>query len=269
MIIRNDFVSNSSSSSFIVDDSSNFASVEITKEDLKKAMCFLMNIDEDKADDYFVVLDGAIKEDVDKIESEYKSILDDFSSPLVEVRRNDDGEIIQCYSGSNKYNISKFDSFCEMLELINNITSIHYTVDDNDCEFKVYNRKKDCFEDVDPELRSFITKMVKAAYYKLGIISNYEAISSGLGRFLIHVYDNYLSMISDMSISDSDEIDTHYYKSVFDNIKYKTPDWTLIRFNEILIRAILKIKPNKLLSKKFNSDEFRFDDLVGGCLHEG
>lgn len=260
MKIRTDFVSNSSSSSFIVDDKMNLSTLNVTKEDLISAMCLLMGIEESDKDKYFEVLDCEDEKDMGIIDSKYKTILDGFYSNCVFVKRDSNGEVIQLMDFPNDDNISDFESFCDTLCKIYDIGYISYRTHNDEVKIHRYNGE----DNADTSMDEVISGMVKKAYNALGISSNYEVIYNGLGRFLIHVYDGCFNMMDDMCI-DGDTNESTSYKSKLGIKKYETNDSSLLRFNEILLVALYQLKGKDTSDIAF----VMLNDLVGGCLHEG
>lgn len=261
MKIRSDFVSNSSSSSFILDDGLNLSKMNITKDDITDAMCLLMGISKEKSSYYFEVLDCAIEEDVKHIEEHYDDLLSSFYSPMIQVERNDDWSIKKVWTCSNSHNIHRFSSFCDVIRDAYNISSLYQSTETGKFELSVYN--KDTQEDEPAD--DSVTNVVNNAFKGLGIISNLETLSSGIGRFLIHFHDGFLNMVDGFGYCESEE----EAKNDKANKKFLSDSGTFTRFNEVLLKALLKIKPNEQVEQKIESGEIRLLDLVGGCFHEG
>ena len=264
MIIRSDFVSNSSSSSFIISDDLNVSRLKITKQDIIKAMCFLTGLNDDNYSDHFEVFDCSIEADRTSIDEHYKDTLNGFFSPRARVSRDDKGEILSWWFGNSEHDECKFDHFCEVLRDALNISYFWYEPNE-ELHLSTYDKSQDKFVDIDAD--NGIEKLIHSAYYKSGLVSNYELVSGGMCRFLIHMFDGSTHLPGDLYRDD--ERDDKWYKSSFDDIKYTTKSQTMERFNEILLKAIIKIKFNDELPEELKCSQLEFEDVIGGCFHEG
>lgn len=285
MKIRHDFVSNSSSSSFIlyVDygisdiplSKTDISDITFSKTDIIKAINLLSGNDiTDKCDNTFSVYDYFDEEDRKYVDEHLINDLDSFYSRTYRVKRDaqDPLNITDCiYTApyEKDYYVCQFESFLETVSNIYNLSYI-YCYKPNETKLEYYDRTTQTYKLI--ENYDTIRKLLNDAYYYYGIVTNYETLQLGLGRFVIHFEDSNANMISDM-IRSNDEKNEDYLKTYIGLERYKTKEYTAERFDEILFHAILKVKfPEKYDEWKTNLEnnlDLEYAGIVGHCLHEG
>lgn len=270
MKVRTDFVSNSSSSSFIVNTATNLSRLNITKDDLQKAVRLLMGVPlsevdkPNKVDACFAIFDWDDDNDIAKInERYYKSVLSGFISPLVCVSRDKNGTISEYFHDGGDCK-EVFENLCEGIRKTYDTNFFRYTPGE---DLKIYSYKYETQEYIPVD--DSIVRLVKDAYMSLGVASNYEIAMSVAGTFTIHVYEGYLGCMDDLHIENGDNGDGLYYKTSIGVTRYSTEDYTFSRFNEILLYAIAIIKNDTKLKKDIESGDCCLNDVIGGCFHEG
>lgn len=298
MKIRTDFVSNSSSSSFILaGDKNSFLMVsKLSKNDFIEAICDLGSFNPPHDKKCFTILDKTLPEDLKKIKSKWSDWLKSWYNPYLVRIKNDDDEctFISPLNELKKrkeyrfnldiddfdfdvpgFHLRKWDKFYETLrDAYCRTKNIHLpfdwtpackSIEIYDHEKKQYFRKK---------LNSGLYDMLKIVYNDCGIMTNHDALMSDFSRMIFHFGDNDVYCIKDMDYPGKYEMlytgESDYDKEHNEQIKnsiYETESYSMFRFCEILVKWFKdhgKIPADSKLTWKDMANS-----MVACCMHEG
>ena len=303
MKIRTDYVSNSSSSSFVIGNMFLFDYFHITKQDILDALIdmygkeayenamkgYQKSAKDDPEYDAkelkynkfgpFYVYDLSIPEERQEAIDTWGNLLEGWDASGCHWIRNNEthfGKV--CFGGSGKrdyeevidrianiYNVSRYD----LNELAEGKTEDGYG---NPIEVKKFVRsdKKDpetgCYGHYE-NLDDCIVDFVKRLRYDCGVMTNLDVIKSEVARFFVHADDNELPMGDDSEGDDKE--------------KWDTDSWSYDRICEIVLKWLVKsgrVKPDdtgfmkemevdpKFLTKKEIADGEIYDFANGKTL---
>jgi len=186
---RSDFVSNSSSSSFIVTKYTFWDYFNITKKDIVDALCSLCNSSSSKG--LFEVYDMAIAKDAEKAYKEYDLFLNEWDSAYM----YKDNSV---RTADNMYEFSKaLKIMCDAF----GICFLHQGTQEELAESRVSIQQFDengkfigCKNEEIPE---YLTTTILELRKRFGIMTNKEVIHDPQCRFFVHFYDNEIDLIKD------------------------------------------------------------------------
>lgn len=262
---RNDFVSNSSSSSFIIQNCDLIDYFNITKKDIVDSIKHLLGNCEYK--DCFYVYDLKDKKDKEKAIKKWGDLLSQWQCD--ETTMDSDGTLIG--GGSAKIMIGHYNSLCHALKEIYDIENFYDNkFDPEDGEPKKWIRtrekqKNGCYGYEAP-LEKFVVDTINDARKRCGIISNLDVLKHDTARWFIHFDDNVIWDIKDACMAGKDDekpepnengklsdYDKKLIKEINNSI-YTTESYTLDRIMEILINYWTSIGKIKVDDPKFIED---------------
>lgn len=171
MKLRSDFVSNSSSSSFILANNVTFDYFKITKEILVEALTDLT-----KDVTCFDVYDLNDEKELKKALKDYKWILKDFNSNYV-IKEN--GKLIR-----DPYNCRRFQRFWEDFRSL---------LDLSVWDIRDLDKTTTCMIDGKTQpIPSYILKIIKKIQKENSPVSNYEIVKHEVSQFFVHFGENEL-----------------------------------------------------------------------------
>lgn len=259
MKVRSDFVSNSSSSSFILQ---NCDLLEYFKIDKQEIINTIEKLTSYKHGESFYVYDLADIKDKEKAIKKFGQLLDEWMCYETVKYKDSDGNI---EFEENKFRTHHYEEICEAIKKI-------YDIDDfGCCDFKItdestmskfnYKTKK---YDTQP-CPKFLIEFLRDLRNRLGIMSNLDVLKCEIARWFIH-FDDDGSIIPLMGS----------YKDKSYKSKYGTKE----RVIETLFKywkSIGKIKPkdkefvkgkNFINEKNYTHEDFA-QDVITCNLHEG
>ena len=287
MKIRTDFVSNSSSSSFIIagDKKSIFAEYNLTKQDFVDAIEDLSNIKLDENKYFCKIYDKTIPEDLTVINSEWSDYLKGWTTPFLKKHFDKDGNVdIEFFSAldifdekTGEYKKPSYWSagwhekqWGDFYEHMREIYDLPYTWDPDVKTTVKYIKDSDSWKKV--KIKSSIYKILLDAYNHYGIVNHYEALECGFSRMIIHFDDNDVYSLRGMNEAgkheDLYEGDSEWDKMHNEEVKnstWETESQSLPRLCEVLVRWF---KEHGKIPESVTWHEM-LESIVGYCLHEG
>jgi hypothetical protein len=288
MKTRIDFVSNSSSSSFIIagDNTSFFAKYNLSKQDFVDAIEDLSGIKIDK-DKYFCkIYDKSIPEDLDVINSEWSDYLKDWTTPFLKKVYDKDGkEDIEFFSALSRFDgetgeyvkpryysagwhNKQWGYFYEHIKEIYDF--LPYSWDPSVKTYYKYDREND--KNDETEIDSYIYQVLLDAYRHYGIMNHHEALNCGFTRMIIHFGDNDVYSLKGMNEAGKHEElyegDSEWDKRHNEEVKnstWETESQSLPRFCEVMVRWF---KEHKKIPETATWHDM-LESIVGYCMHEG
>lgn len=229
---------------FIIQINKNFKDFQITKDDIIKALQVLfgtecsINILEN-----ILVFDYNEIDDRKLINKSLKFLKTTYSPCTLLGSCN---HIIYSEADAEDM-IKRFESFFETMRCTYNIKN-HMYLKTEKLEMYEYDFAQRSTTTLGKEL----LKTIQEVYDFHGLLTNYELLERGIGRFIINFNYNLCEYLPDLTnipnVSNS--------RSHINFVAYKTKPNTFERFNEILIHALLIVKYTELIK------------VVGGSLYE-
>lgn len=263
MKIRTDYVSNSSSSSFVFQHSRLLEHFNIKKDDIVNAIRDLLPEEEKK---FFDVYDLNDKKDKRRARR-WKSLLEGWESSMTIY----DEKRCQLYGGSYaKCMFMEWQQFISVMEQVfdfrNTWDIIHAS--DKKKPMARHIRSDDDGYNVsveEEELPDYVVKTVQEVRRKKGIMFNWDIVLLGISQYLIHFSEN--------TVLTMDGVNKDNKK------KYKTDSYSMERVCEVLVNYFIKngkIDPNDqyILDQKKKDKSYQIykelaDDILTCCMHEG
>ena len=302
MKVRSDFVSNSSSSSFIIGNDAWIELFNITKQDMVDAIVELSH-ETLVHGRHFWVYDLFDKKDKKNAIRMWKDLLEGWTSNRLVIPEGHK----PCY---DRHAIRNFEKLCESLK---NCYDLSYGFEDDleDSTMFVHGAKKG--KRVTPVgayvgIPEYIKKTVARAKKKIGIVTNFDVLQYSLSRFLFHFGDNEILSIEGMTVEDIDWLKEHDAKPKNEcsdwedneaiearKFNFETESYSMQRFIEILYRHFIKKGKIKADDKEFLEEAYpsrsstntgnslkydtydgatfshndMYDSVFTSCLHEG
>lgn len=281
MKIRSDFVSNSSSSSFIIaDDKDTFVrKFKLTKQDFVDAIIDLSGgkdayekyVAEHKSKwwdgNWFEVYDKAISADNKIINSKKTDYLKDWTNRIL------------AYDYKNKKFIQDYGwmlaDYNKAYDALRDTFHLPYTYDVHAKTnwAYVYDAKKK--KSVKKKVPGYLDKVVRGLYKHYGVLTNHDVLMCDFSRFLFHFGDNDIFNIKGTQIPSKN--DKKYKKPKNDwekkhnaDVKssiYETDSYSIQRVCEVLF---IWFKTNgRLPGLKDETWEDLYNDVVAVTMHEG
>lgn len=281
MKIRSEFVSNSSSSSFILagDKGSFVHKFGLTKQDFVDAIIDLSG-GKDKYEKYvaehkskwwdgnwFEVYDKAISADNKIINSKKTDYLKDWTNHIL------------AYDYKNKKFIQDngwmLTNYNKAYDALRDAFHLPWTYDVHAKTnwAYVYDEKKKKY--VKKKVPEYLDKVVRGLYKHYGVLTNHDALMCDFSRFLFHFGDNDIyNLEGTMIASKTDEIykkpKTDWEKKHNDEVKnsiYETDSYSIHRVCEVLFNWFKD--NNKLKGLKDETWKDLYNDVVAVTMHEG
>lgn len=225
MKIRNDFVSNSSSSSFIIGDSTWIQNLNINKELMTDVLTEMYG-----SPNVFEIYDLSDTKDRDLCVKEWSSSMSQWYSEYVKK----DKRGVVAYTDEDPR-----IPFEKMMIQFDNMGMLHYFgiyCKDDIPHLGIYNRETQKHENIPQHLIDTINQ----AWDKCGIVNVDECLKLPFSKFFIHFGDNDLwccSALQEMSESERKHLsDTNCEVSN----KWTTESYSIDRFYEVLIDTLAK-----------------------------
>lgn len=262
MKIRSDYVSNSSSSSFVFQNSQLLTHFNIEKTDIVNAIKNLLP-DEEKT--FFDVYD--LKDKADKKRAyKWKSLLTGWTSSRT-VFDEDHGQL---YGGSYAYFAhSKWENFISVMEDVFDIYDIYEIVNYSKKKKKSIVRSVKVFDGNEikfekEEVPDNVIEVIQKVRNKLGIMFNWEIVLLGISKYLIHFSENTVLTIKGMTTGRK---------------KFETESYSMDRFCEILVNYFINtgkinLKDEYFVRKSKENKSYKpykelINDILTCCMHEG
>lgn len=286
MKIRTDYVSNSSSSSFIIANSKVLEQFKIGKKQLIDTLKALMPEDEHKN---FRVYDMHNKQDVKALEKIH-GCLDGFSCTEAYLDP-DTGRLT-----SGNYGYEKWRDFRNAFFNIYDISNYDDWMNDDDYHQTIwkYDKEGKCIDTKDVKPPKWMINVIKHVRKDSGVLTNWEAAHRPEARYVVHFADNVINTIHGFEEPGMHEdLQTPYFgrktlnkyqKELNKKIRestWETENYSLDRLCEILMRYWIDngiIDHNDDIFKKIMGEEAFKDtrrypalyyDMISFCGHEG
>lgn len=292
MKIRSDFVSNSSSSSFVICKNKMFEFYKITKEDMINALIDLYGKDQyelyvrnqkkrredpenskylSKAEKKypnevgpFYVYDLTDKDDLQKALELWGDMLDQWDSKYTYYNPNDksydhmyrhlryDKYSSICHEIAQYYKLNQFDGIIKTKKDISNLSRYITTEEEQPNGLHGYDTKKGCKD---------IGKFLYNLRQDMGILTNKDIIKLNFSKFFIHFDDNEISNITGINITSKkdkpyENPDNDYEKNYNKEITESTYD-SFPYSNERLIEILFNYFTKTKNIVDINNGEFR------------
>ena len=262
MKVRTDFVSNSSSSSFIIGEFKNsfISYFNLSKADFLEAIADLWPKNVPLKDgSTFYVLDKASPTDLNVIKSGKTDYLKYWTNTIM-CRKA--GRWAHVFS-FKRYECA-YDALCEIYYL-------PYTYDFNGKNYcYIYDPKTE--KTVEKPVPKFVDRVVRDLRSFYGIVDNHETLMDDTARFLLHFDDNEIWKLTGMSDPGRNEYMSEQYKEKIRNSKWETDAQSLQRVCEVFfnwfkthgkLNATFDTKPDLLTWRAL------YSDVMAATLHEG
>ena len=301
MKIRSDFVSNSSSTSFIIGDDAWIRIFGITKQDMVDAVVELSKGTLVPGKDFWIY-DLADRKDKSAAARKWGGLLSGWKSSRLVMPKGGKPRFDRCA-------IDSFEKMCEGLRQCYNLSwCFQDDLDGSDMFVRGAKRgKRKTPNGAYVPIPDYIKKTVKDAMARVGVVSNLDVMKSALSRFLFHFDDNEAGAIDGMYAESLGWMKEYEAKPKAERSKwedkmakearkyrFETEPCGIQRIMEILYRHFVKkgkIKPTsrKLLDEAYPLDkELRekgrkydtrdgrtfgcldmYDSVLTYCMHEG
>jgi len=286
MKIRCDFVSNSSSSSFIIagDKNSLVRRAHLSKKDIVDALIDLWG-GQQKYDEFvkehksewwdgkpFIVYDKRLKSDrkaIEEIVSRKYGYLKEWKSPYVKK----DYET-ESYVPSDGSHLAAFDKAYDILRDMYGLPYSWYPFDPNEKICSNLDKKTNKW--IHSKAPAYVRKVIDDLVRHFGVMTNRDVMLAGFSRFLIHFGDNEvwrLAHTDDPGKHDEkfDNDKTEYAKkwnAGIDTSIWESDSQTVDRFAEVLVKWL---KDHGRLGNVDGSATWNdlAGDIVAASLHEG
>lgn len=279
MKIRTDYVSNSSSSSFIIADNEMFDHFNIKRKDIYNALKALMSPENFK---YCYLYDMRNERDIKRI-NKIEWPLNDWSCNMCYVD-NTTGRLTWDYGDK----VSEWEKFKNSIEHAHHLYVEDYgDLDKAELRIPQYDENGLYIDEKIEPIPDWLKKTIKETRKKLGVLTNWEAAHRPEARYVIHFGDNEVNTIEGINVrgkcedlerpwQENGEL-TDYQKEVNEEIRtstWETECYTIDRLCEVLVKywiKIGKIDPNDVFFKVADTNPMAemFENIISYCWHEG